>query len=477
MCSVTPQLNGAIPSEPSLRVLRALEACGLEAWYVGGWVRDALMGRPSHDVDMCCSGTWRENKDALEDAGIAVVESGIKFGGITAVCEDERVEVTTWRSDGFYTDGRHPDSVERVSTLKEDLARRDFTVNALAWHPERGLVDEHGGVEDIHRRLIRAVGGPRRRFKEDALRMLRAVRFACRLDFTIEPATTKALAACAPLLDSVARERVGWELDGILRTGRGGDAMFRYPELVCAAVPELAASVGFDQHSIYHDYNVYEHIARVLTVAGELALDGEGGCIDGEPSPTLMWAAFLHDVAKPQCFSMDERGRGHFYGHPEAGEKLARQIMERLGLGHELVRDVCLLIRDHDTPLTGMREELLQQMRAFSGQGHDVARLMDELLYLRRADTLGKAPSCFYYVDMLEEMRARVHHLLDAREAYSLATLELSGRDLIAAGVAPGPQIGKLLSSALDACIAGQVANERDSLLAFALASSQGAHK
>lgn len=472
MCETSPQLNGAVPSAPSLRVLRALEAAGLEAWYVGGWVRDALMGRPSHDIDMCCSGTWRENAAALERAGIAVVESGIKFGGITAICGDERVEVTTWRSDGFYTDGRHPDSIVRVSTLAEDLARRDFTVNALAWHPECGLVDEHGGVADIDDGLIRAVGEPRRRFEEDALRMLRAVRFACRLDFKIEPATAEALAACAPLLDSVARERVGWELDGILRTGRGGDAMFLYPELICAAVPELNASIGFEQHSIYHDYNVYDHIARVLTVAGELAINGEGGLIDGAPSPTLMWAAFLHDVAKPQCFSMDDRGRGHFYGHPAAGEKLARKIMERLGLAHDLVRDVCLLIRDHDKPLTGTREELLDQMRAFSGQGRDVARLMDELLYLRRADTLGKAPSCFYYVGMLEEMRAHVHELLEAGEAYSLATLNLTGSDLIAAGTKPGPAIGQLLARALDACIAGEVPNDREQLLAFVLGTS-----
>ncbi len=477
MCEISPQLNGAVPSAPSLCVLRALESAGLEAWYVGGWVRDALMGRPSHDVDMCCSGTWRENAAALEQAGIGVVESGIKFGGITAVCEGERVEVTTWRSDGFYTDGRHPDSIERVSTLAEDLARRDFTVNALAWHPERGLVDEHGGVADIRDRVIRAVGEPRRRFEEDALRMLRAVRFACRLDFKIEPATAEALAACSPLLDSVARERVGWELDGILHTGRGGDAMFRYPELICAAVPELRASIGFDQHSIYHDYTVYDHIARVLTVAGELALDGEGGCVDGAPSPVLMWAAFLHDVAKPQCFTQDERGRGHFYGHPAAGEKLARKIMERLGLAHDLVRDVCLLIRDHDKPLTGTRTELLEQMSAFSGQGRDVPRLMDELLYLRRADTLGKAPSCFYYVDMLEEMRVCVHALLASGEAYSLATLKLAGGDLIAAGVEPGPQIGKLLAATLKACIAGEVPNERGSLLAYALGTSQGVHK
>ena len=275
MCNVS--LNGTQPSDASIRVLRALEAAGLEAWYVGGWVRDALMGRPSHDVDMCCSGLWQESKAALEATDIAVVESGIKFGGITAICDGERVEVTTYRLDGFYTDGRHPQSVERAASLEDDLARRDFTVNAMAWHPQRGLVDRYDGQGDLERKLIRAVGDPKRRFNEDALRMLRAVRFACRLDFMIEPKTKQALAECAPLLDAVARERVGIELEGILSTGHGGDAMLRYPELVCAAVPELAPGRGFDQRSVYHAFNVYEHIARVLTVAGELALcDGAG---------------------------------------------------------------------------------------------------------------------------------------------------------------------------------------------------------
>ena len=166
MCNVS--LNGTQPTDASLRVLRALEAAGLEAWYVGGWVRDALMGCPSHDVDMCCSGLWQESKAALEAADIAVVESGIKFGGITAISDGERIEVTTYRLDGFYTDGRHPQSVERAASLEDDLARRDFTVNAMAWHPERGLVDRYDGQGDLERKLIRAVGDPKRRFNDQA---------------------------------------------------------------------------------------------------------------------------------------------------------------------------------------------------------------------------------------------------------------------------------------------------------------------
>ena len=455
-------LNGTVPSEASLSILRALEDAGLEAWYVGGWVRDALMGRPSHDVDMCCSGLWQESKAALEAAGIAVVESGIKFGGITAICEGERIEVTTYRLDGFYTDGRHPESVERAASLEDDLARRDFTVNAMAWHPERGLVDRYDGQGDLERKLVRAVGDPQRRFNEDALRMLRAVRFACRLDFKIEPATKTALAACAPLLDAVARERVGIELDGILATGHGGDALLRYPELMCAAVPELAACRGFDQQSVYHAYDVYEHIARVLTVSGELAL-----CDGKAPSPSLLWAALLHDVGKPDCFTVDHAGNGHFYGHPELGATMARTIMDRLAQPHELIRDACLLIKYHDKPLRCERTCLLQMMRLMAGEGIDTPRLMDELFDLKRADTLGKAPSCFYYVETIEEMRAMVHGLLDAGEPYTLKMLAINGGNLIHAGVKPGPELGKLLNRALDGVIDGAVANNRVALLDY----------
>ena len=465
--SECPRLAGAHPGEAALAVLRALEAAGLEAWIVGGWVRDALRGAPCHDVDICCSGGWEQSARALEAAGIGVLETGTRFGGITAVAAGARIEVTQYRLDGFYTDGRHPESVAPADCVEDDLARRDFTVNAMAWHPERGLLDVYDGQGDLARGLIRAVGEPRRRFEEDALRMLRAVRFACRLGFSVEPATAAALDACAPLLDQVARERVGTELEGILLTGRAGQAMLNHPALFCAAVPELAASRGFDQHSRYHAYDVYEHTARVLAAAGELELSRAAAGEAGHPARSLLWAALLHDVAKPATFTLDENGRGHFYGHPAAGAKAARRIMGRLGCSRGLVRDACLIIRYHDRPIRCERSDILGVMRAFAGEGVDTARLMDELWDIKRADTLGKAESCFYYVDEIERMRALTHELLAAGEAYSLKALAISGGDLVAAGVAPGPRIGELLGWALDACIAGEVPNDRTALLAL----------
>ena len=461
-----PALRGHVPSTGALRVLAALEAAGHEAWIVGGWVRDALMDLPDHDIDLTCSAPWQESKRALEAAGIAVVESGVKFGGITAVvppdgagsAEPERIEVTTYRVDGFYTDGRHPDSVTFARTVEEDLSRRDFTVNAMAWHPRRGLLDRYGGAEDIRAGLIRAVGDPRTRFQEDALRMLRAVRFACRLAFAMDPATAAALAACAPLLDQVARERVGTELDGILATGRGGEALMRYPEVMCAAVPELALCRGFDQRSPYHVYDVYEHTAHVLAAAGAAGA-----------APELMWAALLHDVGKPASFTVDARGRGHFYGHPERGAKMAAAAMRRLARPTEIIRAACLLIRYHDRPLEAERLSLLEMLRLLSGGGADAPRLMGELLDLKRADALGKASSCFSYIAEIERMREMVRELVANGEAYSASTLALKGRDLVAAGVAPGPRIGELLGRALEATMAGEVPNRAEDLLAYVL--------
>ena len=461
-------LEGTRLSGPACCVLRALEAAGFEAWVVGGWVRDALMHAPSHDVDMCCSAPWQQSKAALEAAGIGVVESGIKFGGITAIAAGERIEVTTYRLDGFYTDGRHPEEITRAECVEEDLSRRDFTVNAMAWHPVRGILDLFDGVGDLARREIRAVGEPRRRFEEDALRMLRAVRFACRLDFTVEPATRKALADCAPLLDAVARERVGVELQGILATGLGGDALKRYPEVMCAAIPELEPCRNFDQCSIYHDYNVYDHTYRVLTVVCVLARAQQHDELPASAiSPSLMWAALLHDIGKPGTFSKDADGHGHFYGHPELGAKMAQKIMHRLALPNDLIRDACLLIRYHDRPLKADRKSLLGMMKRLAGEGADTPRLMDELFDLKRADALGKSTLCFDYVWEVEHMREMVHAFLASGEAYSVKTLDISGRDLIAAGVEPGRRLGELLDQALAAAMRGAVLNHRDDLLSY----------
>ncbi|QWT17167.1 CCA tRNA nucleotidyltransferase [Collinsella sp. zg1085] len=448
-------LNNTKPSPAALAVLVALEATGLEAWLVGGWVRDALRGVPSHDIDICSSGTWQENKAALVEAGMTVLETGIAFGGITACAAGERFEITTYRLDGFYTDGRHPETVSFARTIQDDLARRDFTVNAMAWHPQRGILDVYGGMHDLNTGLIRAVGKPQKRFEEDALRILRALRFAARLNFAIETQTADALKVTAPLLDRIARERVGHELTGILDTRRASVTLLSYPEVWCAAIPELAPLMGFDQQSRYHDADVYEHTARVLAVTSEMP----------RASLSLLWAALLHDIEKPTCFSLDEQGQGHFYGHPEAGAITATRIMRRLCLPEQLIRNTQALVRYHDIPLQCARASLLGMLKRFADMHLDAPQLMDELFDIKCADALGKAPAYHNYVQEIEHMRIYTHELLEAGEAYSLATLELSGRDLLEADMEPGPQLGHALNRALELHMVDAVPNERASLL------------
>ena len=238
------------------RVLQALEAAGFEAWVVGGWVRDALRGDASHDVDVTTNALWQEVAAAARAAGLTVHETGTTHGTVTVVADGEPVEVTTYRVEGTYSDLRHPDEVRFVRDVREDLARRDFTVNAMAWHPERGLLDPFGGREDLAAGVIRAVGVPEERFAEDALRVLRAVRFACRMGFDVEPATHAALVAAAPNLKAIAQERIGQEVGGILASHRGGWALMHETDALVAAIPELAPMVGFDQRSRYHAYDV-----------------------------------------------------------------------------------------------------------------------------------------------------------------------------------------------------------------------------
>lgn len=443
------------------RVVDALEAAGYEAWVVGGWVRDALLGAPGHDVDVTTSAPWQKTAAVLRAAGIAVHETGTAHGTVTAVVGGRPVETTTYRVEGAYSDRRHPDEVRFVTDVREDLARRDFTVNAMAFHPERGLLDPFGGERDLAARVIRAVGEPRRRFEEDALRVLRAVRFACRLSAAIEPATQAALEACAPELDQIASERVGQELDGILATGRAAWALRHEFSVLAAAVPELAPMEGFDQRSPYHAHDVLEHTARVCAGVEEFA--------GGSPLPALRWAALLHDVAKPACWSEDVSGRGHFFGHPDEGARTARRVMGRLAIPGEVTRAAAALVLLHDFEIRAtapsMRRMLSELEAAAPGQARPLAFA---LLDLKRADAVAKAPKCMGYAVELDAMTAVLRAELSAGAVWRVRDLAVGGADVIRErGVEPGPGVGMVLAQLLEAVKEDEVPNRRDDLLAW----------
>lgn len=464
-CQIASHIDPTLAPAYGLAVLRALEAAGHEAWFVGGWVRDALRGESAHDVDVCTSATWQQTERALEAAGIEAHETGIQHGTVTAVVGGRPVETTTYRIDGAYTDQRHPDSVTFVTDVREDLARRDFTANAMAWHPERGLLDPFGGREDLELGVIRAVGEPAVRFGEDALRVLRAVRFACRLGFAIEPGTQRALVDAAPELAHVARERVGAELRGIVNSGRCAWALRNEFEVMAAAIPAIGRMRGFAQRSPYHSYDALEHTARV--VAGIECFAG------GVVSERLRWAALLHDIGKPACFTVDVNGQGHFYGHPHEGAVMSVHILRELAIPLELSRQIVALVRLHDRPMKASAPSELRLVADLARRSGlrtraEVVELMHEMFDLRRSDAVAKAPQCRAYATELNGHERLFRRIVAEGGCWSMGDLAVSGGDVMSAcDIAPGPAVGDALRAALDAVIAGHVPNNREALLSF----------
>ncbi|MBQ9058758.1 MAG: HD domain-containing protein [Atopobiaceae bacterium] len=448
-------------TDAARRVIDVLEAAGHEAWFVGGCVRDALLGTIPHDFDITCSAHWSNTAEALRLSGIAVHETGIAHGTVTAVVMGQPIEVTTYRTEGTYSDHRHPDRVQFVSDIREDLARRDFTINAMAWHPTRGLLDPFGGAQDLQAGFIRAVGDPDTRFSEDALRLLRALRFSCRYDFALEKKTAAALVRHIPELEHIARERIGAELDIIVRSGHAARALRTQPELMCAVIPELAPCRGFDQRSIYHAFDVLEHTERVIEGVEEFS--------GGEVSGALAWAALLHDVAKPACFTLDPQGQGHFFGHPICGAGMARKILRRLSVPTTVIGECRALIRFHDCPVlpdaTSVRHMLYQLEKACPGRA---SALAFELLCLKRADACAKTARCRDYVEEIDRIEAVLRRELDRQSAWQIRNLAIGGGDLIELGFAQDARLGRLLEEALELVMAGALANTHEELVMWA---------
>ncbi len=440
----------AIPLPPhALAALDALEEAGFESWVVGGYVRDALLGRPSADVDIATQAAWQDVQRVFEAQGHRTHETGTAHGTITVIVNEQALEVTTFRSDGAYADARHPKQVSFVRTVEEDLARRDFTMNALAYHPARGLLDPYGGLADLEAHAIRAVGNPDRRFSEDALRMLRACRFAAELGFAIEPATFEGMLANKGLLPRISAERITHELERLLLGAHAGSALVATVDVLAAVLPELVAMKGFEQRTPYHIYDVLEHTAHVL---------------DGVPPyPLARWAALFHDMGKPAAFFTDENGTGHFYGHAAISVMLARGVMERLSLSSAFMARVLALVERHDDVIDLTPKAV---KRACTRLGGDVD-LFAALCDLKRGDARGQAPRCIGRVADADELERILADVLAADEAFSLKKLAIDGRDVMALGVPQGPLVGRALAEALDAVIDESIPNEPDALRAF----------
>ena len=427
-----------------LELMDRLEDRGHECCCVGGCVRDWLMGIEPHDYDCCTAATPAEMQEIFSDRQLVL--AGLKHGTVGVVTADGVVEITTYRTEGGYADARHPDWVKFVRSLREDLARRDFTVNAMAYSPRRGLSDPFGGQADLQRGLLRAVGEAQQRFREDALRILRGLRFAARFGFQIEEQTRTAMDAEIAGLDTLARERVMTELTGFLLAARADD-LTNAANLLCRCIPELTATVGFDQKNPHHIHDVFGHIAQVVEAV--------------PPTPELRLAALLHDIGKPDVFTLDQEGVGHFYGHASVSADLADGILHRMKASTALREEVVFLIRhhmDHYLPEEKTARRLLSR--------HGLDR-MERLLDLQAADLGGKgtdAPDAS--LRELQQLRQLLRTLASQEGALTLKTLAVSGRDLMALGFAPGPELGKTLNNLLEKVLAGDLPNEKEALLA-----------
>ena len=423
---------------PNVHVcIEALEKEGFSCYAVGGCVRDALLGLIPHDYDLCTAA--KPETIAQIFAGHTLVRSGEKHGTIGVVIDGAVYEITTYRTEGDYTDGRHPGWVEFVDDITLDLSRRDFTVNAMAYSPIRGYADPFGGRQDLKDGVLRCVGEAEKRFSEDALRILRGVRFAVRYGLEVEKNTKNAMFRLAPLMEHLARERVFDELCKLLPLVNAEDLLAFAPVLT-QVIPELMPLMGFDQKNPHHQYDIFTHTAQVVA---------------GTPADlAVRWAALLHDIGKPGCFSQDEQGIGHFYGHAKLGAQIADSILLRLKAPTALRQRVVLLVEQHMTPLEPDKKLLRRRLSKLGSEA------VHQLLALQRSD-MGAKPaddSRFSQIQLLlQEIEAE-------NACLSIRDLAVSGHDLMDLGYR-GPAIGQALQFLLEQVLDERVENEKEALI------------
>ena len=433
--------------------LDALENAGFAAYAVGGCVRDACLGLTPQDYDLCTAALPEQTEAVF--AGRKLVLAGKKHGTVGVVTDCGVVEITTFRTEGAYRDNRHPDWVAFVPAIEQDLARRDFTVNAMAYSPNRGFADPFGGREDLKKRLLRAVGDPARRFREDSLRILRGARFAAKYGLRVEKATWEAMVAQSPLMDNLARERVFEELCKLLPL-LTVETMDLFAPILAAVIPELAPMIGFDQHSPHHAYDLYTHVAHVVAAVPK--------------DLTLRWAALLHDIGKVPTFTRDATGRGHFYGHAPKGAEMAETVLRRLKAPAALRERVVLLIGKHMTRLEPDKKLLRRQLGRLGWE------TVEQLLWLQEADMGSKGTGNPEEMGIFSKIREVLEEIRAENACLTLKDLAVNGYDLQALGLT-GRAIGQCLNILLEKVLEEELPNEREALLAFVKTWNSGGRK
>ncbi len=430
------------PPERVLNIMRAFWENGYDAYAVGGCIRDSVLGREPKDWDITTNALPSAVKTLFEKT----VDTGLKHGTVTVVFQGEAYEVTTFRIDGVYEDGRHPSYVEFTGKLEEDLRRRDFTMNAMAWNEEKGIVDPFGGREDISAGMIRAIGEPADRFREDALRMLRAVRFAAQLGFEIHPRTMEAICKNCKLINNVSSERIREELNGIMTAEDPMKlVLLREAGMMQLILPELEVCFATPQNNPHHVFNVGEHTLRSVAAI--------------ENDKCLRWAMLLHDTGKAVTRTTDEKGIDHYYGHPAKSMEIAEAVMKRLRFDNKSMERIIRLIRFHDRDILPQPKAVA---KAVSVVGDDI---FIDLLKIKRADKAAQNPSDLQkgieYIDTIE----RIYIGLKADHyCLSLRDLAIDGRDLVALGFQEGKEIGRMLKFLFEKVLEDPAFNEKERL-------------
>lgn len=426
-------------------LLRRVESAGYKAYLVGGCVRDSLMGEQPHDFDIAVSSVPKETERIFADC--RVIETGIKHGTVTVIYKGLSIEMTTFRADGEYKDGRHPETVMFSENIEDDLSRRDFTVNGMAYGLNDGLIDPFGGKNDINAGIIRCIGDADKRFSEDALRILRALRFSARLGFRIDESTKQAMLRHRSDLKKISAERVFSELKQIICGSQIRSVMLEYHEIFSEILPPLALQVGYDQNSKYHNSTLYEHTARAVEAA---------------PADPLMRLVMLfHDMGKPGCRVTDENGQGHYYSHADESAKIADELLRGFRCDNSTRMMICEVVKYHDIPIDTSRKYIKKMI---SKIGYDVFRCV---MLAHIADDSAKADFVLARVDIEREILETAGKIEAEKPCLTVKELAVSGRDLSEL-IPPSPRMGEILKQLLNEVVDEKIPNEKTALIEHA---------
>ncbi|MBR5516948.1 MAG: CCA tRNA nucleotidyltransferase [Firmicutes bacterium] len=432
--------------EPIKKALQMLEKAGYEGYIVGGCVRDFLMGKSPDDYDVTTSALPKEVEAIFAEH--KVIETGLKHGTVTVIIDGLPLEITTFRVEGEYLDGRRPSEVSFTRSLREDVARRDFTMNAMAMDLRGKLYDYYGGQDDIDKGIIRCVGNPAERFDEDALRIMRAIRFASQTGFILEDKTKKAALEHKENLLKISAERIRIELLKLLCGKDVKNVLIEYVDILSVFMPEIKPTVDFDQKTHWHIYDVFTHTAVAVASI--------------EAKAHLRMAALLHDIGKPSSFSVDENGSGHFYGHALVSVDLARDILNRLKFDNDTKDKILKLVKYHDVPIEPTVRSVKRALNKYTKEG------FFDLVLLKRADNMAQNPELAIRQEYLDQVVAVAEDIIAESQCFSLKDLAVNGRDLIEAGHRPGKELGHVLDQLLEQVLEDKLPNDKAKLLEFA---------